>query len=96
LNIGSSGNVSNGSGNLNLGNGGSLVIGGGVVNLVPDWTGSVVSPGAGGLVLVSPVPEPTTYILLLMGLVCLIGFQRIVSRREKHSMLNVPSLYEFI
>jgi hypothetical protein len=56
----------------------------------------VVFPGAGGLVLVSPVPEPGTYILLLMGLICLIGFQRIVSRREKHNILNAQSPYEFI
>jgi hypothetical protein len=96
LNIDSSGNVSIGSGILNLGNGGSLVIGGGVVNLVPNCSGCVVFPGAGGLVLVSPVPEPGTYILLLMGLICLIGFQRIVSRREKHNILNAQSPYEFI
>jgi|CXWL01.1.fsa_nt_gi hypothetical protein len=88
LSIDSGGNVSIGSGSLNLGNGGSLVIGGGIVNLVPNWSGSVVFPGAGGLVLVSPVPEPGTYILLLMGFICLIGFQRIVSHREKFGMFQ--------
>jgi hypothetical protein len=86
LNIG--GNVSIGGGSLNLGNGGSLVFGGGAVSLVPDLTVRI-SPGAGGNILISPVPEPSIYVSLLMGFICLIGFQRIVSRREKHSILKV-------
>jgi hypothetical protein len=70
--------------NINITPGGTLLVGGGG-NVIP-----------GGSTVISPVPEPSTYILLLMGFICLIGFQRIVSSREEHSILKVQSLFGFI
>lgn len=81
LSLGSSGIL--GGGNLSLGNGGTLLIGGGI-NLVPNqFMGSVVP---GGTLSITPVPEPSSYITLLVGLLCFAGFQRM----SRHKKSNPP------